>query len=524
MPKEVLFRVGQAAKDLGVSSYKIRRLCETGLINAEFSGSQWEIPAGEVPRLKRDGIPSAPKIVDTDDAEASNAPNRKERSAPTLLADPSLDMIAAAEEAEMSGRQLATARNKLEQSKLAREQAEIEDYFDARQKRLQEQEAEELKRYEEELEANVRRRHKEAAVAQRKKFFSEWLEYALRKKPWSAPAEVELDIHCEVLVALARVDINEREYVVRRLVDAATERALGTWRAGQAKREAAEDAIQSMPWLMTHDQAWKAQTAKIAREALKDVSACACKEEMASEARAALQPLIQQFEHAGRIQEAVNAVHVDGADYDELRDARESVREALEGLANNSTGRQITAARKQALLPVSTRVAERIAREEAERQREEAQRRRKQVLSSVSWRLPFRISDDDRESAIEEINEALDGLPADASQRDMEKARDAVIEGYEAADKEKARRAERKAEQGRKKADLVQYGIGQIRPTAERLLRQFDYDVGQTAWSIEARVKSEVHKALEEELNGTETEQEVTRIVRSIMRAAEGCE
>src|SRR5215470_3762605 len=152
MGKEVLYRVGQAAKDLGVSSYKIRRLCETGLINAEFSGSQWEIPVGEVQRLKRDGIPSAPKIVDTDDAEASNAPNGKERSAPTLLADPSPEMIAAAEETEMSNRQLATAKNKLEENKALWEQTEIQDRFAARQKRLQEQEAEEQRRYEEQLE------------------------------------------------------------------------------------------------------------------------------------------------------------------------------------------------------------------------------------------------------------------------------------------------------------------------------------------------------------------------------------
>src|SRR5215472_12206214 len=105
MGKEVLYRVGQAAKDLGVSSYRIRRLCETGLISAEFSGHQWEIPASEIARLKRDGIPSAPKIVDSDDAEASSTPNGKDHSAATLLAEPSPEMIAAAEEAEISGRQ-----------------------------------------------------------------------------------------------------------------------------------------------------------------------------------------------------------------------------------------------------------------------------------------------------------------------------------------------------------------------------------------------------------------------------------
>jgi hypothetical protein len=314
MGKQILYRVGQAAKDCGVSSYKIRRLCESGLIDAEFSGKQWQIPAGEVDRLKRDGVPSAPKIVDTDDAEPSRAPNAK--AATALLADPSPEMIAAAEEAEMSGQQLTVSKNKLEQNKVRREQVEIEDFFTDRQKRLKEQEAEENRRYEEELEADARRRHNEAAAGKRQAFFSEWLEYALGRKPYNAPDEVELDIHAEVLTTLVKLDTSERDFVVRRLVDAAVERGLKTWKAGEAKRDAIEDAISQLPWLMKHDKAWKAQAAKIAREALKDVSVS--KEEMASLARAALQPLTREFAQVGKIEEAVKGVRVDGANYEEI--------------------------------------------------------------------------------------------------------------------------------------------------------------------------------------------------------------
>src|SRR5215831_10920150 len=122
MVRQILYRMGQAAKELGVTSYRIRRLCETGMINAEFTaGRQWEITASEIERLKRDGVPSAPKIIDTDDAEASSAPNGNERAAPTLLADPSPEMIDAAEQAEISGRQLVVAKNELEQNKVRRE-------------------------------------------------------------------------------------------------------------------------------------------------------------------------------------------------------------------------------------------------------------------------------------------------------------------------------------------------------------------------------------------------------------------
>jgi len=178
-------------------------------------------------------VPSAPKVVD-DDAETSIASNEKERAASTLLADPSQEMIAAAEEAEISARELSTAKNKLEQNKVRREQAEIEDFFTDREKRLQEQEAEENRRYEEELEADARRRHKEAAAERRQAFFSEWLEYGIRQKPWGAPNEVRLDIHAEILATLAKLATDEREFVVRRLVDAAVERGLKTWKAGRS--------------------------------------------------------------------------------------------------------------------------------------------------------------------------------------------------------------------------------------------------------------------------------------------------
>jgi hypothetical protein len=522
MGKQILYRVGQSAKDLGVSSYRIRRLCETGLINAEFTGKQWEIPASEIERLKRDGVPSAPRIVDDSDTEPSPAPNAKAASA--LLADPSPEMIASAEEAEMSGQQLTVAKNRLEQNKVLREQTEIEDYFADRQKRLEEQEAVEQRRYEQQLEADARTRHQEAAAEQRHKFYSKWMEYALQRKPYAAPDDIELDIHAEVLATLAKVDANEREFVVRRLVDAAVERGLKTWKADEAKRSAIDDAIQQLPWYMKHDEGWKGRACQIAREALKGAGISATKEEMASLARAALQPLIREFEHAGKIEEAVNRVRVDGASYDELREGQELVREALSGLPHSASHRQIAESREKALAPLSARGAERIAREKAERRREEIQRQQKQALSSISWCLPREISDDDEKTAVAEIREGLDELPTDASQRDIENVRDQIVEEYRRAYKEKSRRAEKKAEQTRSKAELIQYGLTQIHPYAERLIQEFDGYDGETAWSIDSRVRSEVRNALQEELGGSETEAEVAGIVRQVMREIEGCE
>src|SRR5689334_14789488 len=84
---EGYYRTGQVAEILGISSNDVRRLCEAGLIEADYTGKQWRIPVSEVERLKRDGVPPIPKT-----AEVSNAPARIARPnpvSPELLAPPS---------------------------------------------------------------------------------------------------------------------------------------------------------------------------------------------------------------------------------------------------------------------------------------------------------------------------------------------------------------------------------------------------------------------------------------------------
>jgi hypothetical protein len=134
--KQNFYSTGQAAKLLEVSSYRIRRLCETGVFpGAEYTeGKQWLIPAAEAEKMKRDGVPPTPRTVDTD--TDTERPRKDTVSTTTLLAAPSAAMVGAAEEAEISGRQLTVAKNKLEQNRVAKEETEIEDFFEGRAKRL----------------------------------------------------------------------------------------------------------------------------------------------------------------------------------------------------------------------------------------------------------------------------------------------------------------------------------------------------------------------------------------------------
>jgi hypothetical protein len=107
----------------------------------------------------------------------------QKRTAPLCyFADPSPEMIAAAEESEMSSWQSTVAKNKLERNRLRREEIEIEDFLSERTRRLQQQEEEDRRRCEEELEAETRKREDTAAAERRKKFYSDWLEYAHRRR------------------------------------------------------------------------------------------------------------------------------------------------------------------------------------------------------------------------------------------------------------------------------------------------------------------------------------------------------
>ena len=67
------YRIGQASKQLNVSSYHLRRLCQAGVIDAELtSGNQWRIAISTSAELRerfvRPGFPpmDVPRVPGTD--------------------------------------------------------------------------------------------------------------------------------------------------------------------------------------------------------------------------------------------------------------------------------------------------------------------------------------------------------------------------------------------------------------------------------------------------------------------------
>ena len=73
---EATYSTGQAAKILGTSSHHIRRLCETGLMEADLSqGNRWRIPASQVENLKEKGLPPIPQPANM--AARSRRPSKR---------------------------------------------------------------------------------------------------------------------------------------------------------------------------------------------------------------------------------------------------------------------------------------------------------------------------------------------------------------------------------------------------------------------------------------------------------------
>ena len=145
------YRSGQAAKILGASAHALRRLAEAGLVDAEFNGSQWRFPAEEIRRLQSEGLPPLP-AMEEDSLRSARSPQGSNRPVTDgLLAPPSEELVADAEDLE---------RQKLELAKLGvrREIEEQMDYFRAQEQEEKDEEEHRRNRLQEQRQRQQRRK------------------------------------------------------------------------------------------------------------------------------------------------------------------------------------------------------------------------------------------------------------------------------------------------------------------------------------------------------------------------------
>jgi excisionase family DNA binding protein len=366
------YRSGQAAKQLGVSSYHVRRLCEVGEITAELTGGQqWRIPASEIARLRRDGIPDVPvESEDGDDHSAGAFPDPDaDEPRGGLLAAPSVELIEAAEEVKV-------VENRLKKRRIEKESEELEDWFRGRERQQAEREAGERQKAEA-AQAAQRRRH----------WFDSWMQYALRSRPYDAPQEIELEIHEAMQSALARFDPDQPRSTTQRLVDAAVQKVLRPWRLRKEIRSAIESAMNRLPWDINNRPEWasvKQEAMEAAMTAAAKMRAEATSKEMQEVAWLAVQPTARTYAQWKTCQDMAASVFLLGGSYEETKQARDAVGEALSRLPVGTSQGLLEKTSEETLRPFRATIQKRKA--EAE-EREDQARRRAAAERRVDWRL-----------------------------------------------------------------------------------------------------------------------------------------
>ena len=473
-------RTGQAAKELGVSSHHVRKLCEAGLIeDAEYTGKQWRIPLSEVEKLQREGIPSIPQAAEParHDITARSNPNSNGYASPCegLPAEPSEDVIESAEDVVVTG-------NRLRKRKLDRELEETEDWFRDRDEReaarTAAQEREEQEQY---RQAEAAREHRE--------WSDRWTGYALDSLPNDCPREYRPDVHQEIEAVLATLHPDQPESTVQRIVDGAVEKALRPWKRVKEIEKAIERACDNLPFGMKYSNEWKHRAARIAREAISNPRSGAALGEMENATSLALKPLVAEFEHEEKITRAASSLwqHLPGATGDELHEAAETVAEALSEVSIGATDRQIEVARTEALAPIRQRIT---AREDiALRQR---------LIGDAGFTLTINgIAGNEREDALDDIRTALAKLPG-RSRDNLERARDRVIDRY------------------RQRKDLIESTLQGLSDYVEKLHRKYEFE--DSAWQITNQIRPDIQEALAGELEGDEDPEEAAQIMRRLVR------
>ncbi len=378
MTAATAYRSGQAAKLLGVSAHALRRLAEAGLVDAEYTGSQWRFPAEEIQRLQREGLPPLPAIEEDGLRSGRSPQSRNKPEIEGLLAPPSEDLIADVEDLE---------RQKLELKKLGvRRQIEQEmDFFRGRDQEEEDRQDQRQLRLQEQRHRQQREQAQVRDQQRRQQWQSQWTEYALRSLPYDAPEEMKLQVHKQVIETLAGLSLTESRRVIEQLVEAATEKALKPWRRQQEIRKVIDDAL---PYEIKYSDD-KPRAVRAAAEAISKLRSEATREELQLAAKEAMLPFIVKQDHEKQCEEIIRSVSscLRGGDTAQDREVgRDVVRAEIEKLPVGCGIEMMEQIRDQ-LLPHLQRIIDQRAEEAAaQRKKQEAEAQRKREAEEAKLR------------------------------------------------------------------------------------------------------------------------------------------
>lgn len=411
---EATYSTGQSAKLLETSSHHIRRLCETGFIEADLSqGKRWRIPAAEVERLKREGLPPIPQPAEDaaggaiapaiEPAALTRRPRPIENPAP-----PPAESDSVRDERD----DLTIAETQLKRRRVDLEREEVEDQFRDRERKATHSAAAERRKLEEQLAAQ-RRREWEAA----------WIQQALGAIPADAPQESRIEVYRQTKAILEGLDWQQPPDITRRVVEAVVYQALQPHFQARSRAQAIAQGISAVP---SHRTAHRAKAKRLAEAAVSKLPANAPMDDLTEAVDVAVGPIIAELQHEKAKAEVLDSMRFWGWDAtaSEQEQAREAVAAALDEVPAGSPSpiTLLNAAKAAALAPIEKAIRQR----KAEKQRKEAAA---QAADSALWRVDSYLRENFQEVPYTErwaeerrlkaelrpvlIAEILDGLATD---------------------------------------------------------------------------------------------------------------
>jgi excisionase family DNA binding protein len=421
MGTSLYFTTGQAAHQLAVSQAQIRALCEAGAVESESTpGGQFRIPASEVERLKRAGLPTVPRPLPQEGAPAPRNGHAR-RGHPELLADPSEEAVTAAED-------VLVTQKLLKKRQIELELAEVDDQFHKRkiaeaERRAESERAERL-RLEEDGRADWLRRAEDAALG--------------LIHP-NVPTEMRLAALDAVRARLQPLTPIPSVPVAAEIILATMELALGSWVRFEDLDALANEVRARLPWEFRDspqvrnaavDAAWQAMLALLARNIRAGMG------DLRTAAAPAVQSVLNAFRHEHRCQKLLDDrwwLRLPDGTAEEQSQAKAAVATALRESPATASDRDLEAVRDAALAPFHAAIANARAEQRA-RARAEArrihERNYRESLVGPLWLLLYDLSAAERQQANAAIREALDALPEGTSEHDLSAARDRAIRPF----------------------------------------------------------------------------------------------
>lgn len=476
---EGYYATGTAAKALGLSSYHVRRLCETGLIRAELTGGDhWRIPVSEVVRIKREGIPPIPQRLPQEPANGAAKPSKMETEPGGLCAPPSDQVILSAEEVTIT-------ENRLRKRRIELEAEELEDLFRERERRQTDEAITERQ-----TAAEV------SAHARRQQWEDHWITYALSSVPKDASG-IKLDVHQFVQEALAKLGPDRPNTVVRQIVDAAVARSLAPLRRTQDVERILNQAVEHLPALAkyTWGSKWKLRATEEAHRAVRQLDATASLAEVKAAASRAVARVTREFEHGQRCSSIIESIpsSLVGASAQEMKDAAQAVVRTVAATPTDATLGELERVRDQTLKPIKDLITRRQHQTVCE-----------EAIRFASWKFPFGMDDELKKQATDAMKIAMGKLPVGTLRNEIMKDAELALQPFLSTH-----------QMAEKKRRLIAEGLGEIHPYLLALSEE--WELQKPLWNLAQKLKDGVREELQEQLNGDETLDEVKGLVRRLV-------